>query len=140
MRLHSHTLLYISVAMFFIIGIWASVFYIKMLDEIYDSIDDNLKNFKSIIIKKSKNDSTLFSKINFDESNYSIQKIPTEIAKIKKDIYMDTLMYLETEQEVEPVRLLKTVFTLNHVDYYELKIISSMVEEEDLIKNLFGYI
>jgi signal transduction histidine kinase len=136
MRLHSHTLLYISVAMFFIIGIWASVFYIKMLDEIYDSIDDNLKNFKSLIIKKSKNDSTLFSKINFDESNYSIQKIPTEIAKIKKDIYMDTLMYLETEQEVEPVRLLKTVFTLNHVDYYELKIISSMVEEDDLIKNL----
>ncbi|HSY61455.1 MAG TPA: HAMP domain-containing sensor histidine kinase, partial [Cytophaga sp.] len=54
-----------------------------------------------------------------------------------KDIYQDTLMYMESEDDLEPVRLLKTVFTINHTDYYELKILSSMVEEDDLIEDLF---
>jgi signal transduction histidine kinase len=137
MKLHNHTLLYISVAMFFIIGVWASIFYIQILDEIYDSIDDTLENYKIIIIKKAKTDSTIFYKSDFEENNYSIKKIDAEDAKHRKDLCMDTLMYMENEKDLETVRLLKTVFTINHVDYYELKVISSMVEEDDLMKNLF---
>lgn len=137
MRLHNHTLLYISVAMFFIIGIWASIFYIQMLDEIYDSIDDNLKNYKTLIVKKAKTDSTIFYKSDFEESNYSIKKINSEVAKHKKDRYIDTLIYMESEDDMEMVRLLKTAFTINHIDYYELSVISSMVEEDDLMEDLF---
>ena len=137
MRLHNYTLLYLSVAMFFIIGIWASIFYFQMLDEVYDSIDDNLSNYKILILKKAKTDSTILHKNDFDESNYAIKKISFSSASNIRDIYKDTLMYMENEDDLEPVRLLKTVFTPNHVDYYELKILSSMVEEDDLIEDLF---
>ncbi|WP_018341795.1 sensor histidine kinase [Cytophaga aurantiaca] len=137
MRLHNYTLLYLSVALFFIIGVWASIFYFQMLDEVYDSIDDNLQNYKILIIKKAKTDSTILQKVTFDESNYSIKKLPSIAASKTKDIYKDTLMYMENEDDLEAVRLLKTVFTINHTDYYELNILSSMVEEDDLIEDLF---
>lgn len=137
MRLHNYTLLYISIALFFIIGVWASIFYIQMLDEIYDSIDDTLGNNKALIIKKSKTDTTILYKSDFEESNYSIKKIDAASAKKMKDVYVDTLMYMANEDDMEIVRLLKTVFTINHVDYYELNVISSMVEEDDLMEDLF---
>ena len=137
MRLHNYTLLYISIALFFIIGVWASIFYIQMLDEIYDSIDDTLGNNKALIIKKKKTDTTILYKSDFEESNYSIKKIDAASAKKMKDVYVDTLMYMANEDDMEIVRLLKTVFTSNHVDYYELNVISSMVEEDDLMEDLF---
>ena len=46
-----------------------------MLDEVYDSIDDNLTNYKTLIIKKAHKDITILNKNIFDESNYSIHKI-----------------------------------------------------------------
>lgn len=137
MKLHNYTLLYISIAMFFIISIWASIFYFQMLDEVYDSIDDTLENYKVLIIKKAKIDSTILLKSDFDESNYAIRKISSNNVSSIKDVYKDTLMYMENEDDLEAVRLLKTVFTLNHSDYYELNILSSMVEEDDLIEDLF---
>jgi len=137
MRLHNYTLLYISIAIFFIIGTWASIFYVQMLDEVYDSIDDNLGNYKLLIVQKASKDSSVLYKADFDESNYSIRKINTPHAHKQKDVYKDTLMYMQNEDDLETVRLLKTVFTLNHSDYYELRIISSMVEEDDLIEDLF---
>ncbi|MGN6647344.1 MAG: sensor histidine kinase [Cytophaga sp.] len=137
MKLHNYTLLYISVALFFIISIWAAIFYVEMLDEVYDSIDDNLKNHKLLIVQKAAQDSTILEKVHFDESNYSIHKITSGPTHKIKDVYKDTLMYMQHEDDLEPVRLLKTVFTLNKHDYYELRIISSTVEEDDLIEDLF---
>ncbi len=137
MRLHNYTLFYISIALFFIISVWASIFYVQMLDEVYDSIDDNLENYKLLIIQKASKDSAVLQKITFDESNYAIRKITDPDIYKKKDVYKDTSMYMLNEDDLETVRLLKTIFTLNHSDYYELNIISSMVEEDDLIEDLF---
>ena len=44
-------------------------------------------------------------------------------------------MYMLNEEDMEPVRLLSTAFELDH-KYYELKVINSMVEEDDQIENL----
>ncbi|ABG60766.1 sensor histidine kinase [Cytophaga hutchinsonii] len=137
MRLHNYTLLYISVALFFIISVWAATFYFQMLDEVYDSIDDNLENYKLLIIQKAHKDSSILQKTSFDESNYAIRKITDLEIHKRKDVFKDTSMYMLNEDDLETVRLLKTVFTINHSDYYELRIISSMVEEDDLIEDLF---
>ena len=55
MKLLNRSLLYLSIPIFLLISIWSVVFYFKMLDEIYDSIDDGLDNYKLLIIQKSKN-------------------------------------------------------------------------------------
>lgn len=139
MRLLNHTLMYLSVALLFIIGIWAVIFYFSMLDEIYDSIDDGLDNYKVLIIQKAEKDSSVLGKHVFDESNYFVRQIDGKTASGISESYRDTLMYMENEKELEPVRLLRSVFS-HGGKYYELNVIASMVEEDDLIKDLLYYI
>lgn len=136
MKLLNKSLQYLSISIFLIVTIWSIIFYVNMLDEIHDSIDDGLENYKFLIIQKADDDSTVLKKNYFDESNYAIRKISEPIALAMKDRYVDTLMYMQDEDDLEPVRILTTAFE-NHGHFYELKIINSMVEEDDLIEDLF---
>jgi signal transduction histidine kinase len=119
-----------------IITIWAAVFYYAMLDEIYDSIDDGLDNQKNLVIQKAKVDTSVLSKNEFVESGYAILEIPATRAIQVHDVYADTVMYMQNEQSNEPVRMLTSVF-LHNKRYYQLQIATSMVEEDDLVRELF---
>jgi signal transduction histidine kinase len=136
MSLLNHTLKYLAFALFGIISVWAVIFYVNMLDEVYDSLDDGLDNFKMLIIEKAHKDSTILFRNEFEEGNYEIREITKEYAKSIRDVHKDTLMYMAYEEDMEPVRLLTTAFKINE-RFYELKVISSMVEEDDLIEDLF---
>jgi len=137
MRLMNRTLVWLSGALLLALTIWAVIFYINMLDEVHDSIDDGLDNSKLLVIHEAAQDSLVLQQNTFDEGNYSIRKIGAKQARNHKDSYVDTLMYMENEKDFEPVRLLTTAFSLGKGNYYELKVISSMVEEDDLIEDLF---
>ena len=136
MKLLNYTSVYFSVALLIVISIWAAAFYYTMLIEIYDSIDDGLDNQKGLVIQKAATDTTLLNKRNFDESDYTINEIPAGTALNLRDTYIDTMMFMQNEKSDEPVRLLKTVF-LQNGKYYELKVATSMVEEDDLVKQMF---
>lgn len=136
MKLLNYTSVYYSVALFIVISMWAAAFYYTMLIEIYDSIDDGLDNQKGLVIQKAATDSTLLNKHNFDESDYTINEILPGAAVNLRDTYIDTMMFMQNEKSDEPVRLLKTVF-LQNGRYYELKVATSMVEEDDLVKQMF---
>lgn len=137
MKLLNYTLSYLSIALLVVVGVWAVIFYINMLDEIYDSIDDGLENSKILIIRKVESDTTLIHKTEFLESNYAIHEITDNHVLHSRDIYMDSTLYMQNEKDYEPVRMLKTVFRASNGKYYELQIVSSMVEEDDLIEDLF---
>jgi signal transduction histidine kinase len=136
MKLLNYTTSFFAVILFIIIPIWAALFYYNMLDEIYDSMDDGLDNQKLLVLQKARTDSSVFLRTNFDIGDYAIQEIPATQAGVMRDQYKDTLMYMKNEDEFEPVRMLRTVFTQNN-RYYEMKVITSMVEEDDLIQQLF---
>jgi len=136
MNLLNYTLKYLAIALFGIISVWAVIFYVNMLDEVYDSLDDGLDNYKLLIIEKAQKDSTTFTRTEFAEGNYEIREISKTSALKIKDVHKDTLMYMQFEEDLEPVRLLTTAFAHNE-KFYELKVISSMVEEDDLIEDLF---
>lgn len=135
MKLLNQSVLYLSLPILILISIWSFTFYSNMFNEIYDSIDDGLDNYKLLIIQKSEKDSLVFRKQSFDEGNYAIRPISKLLALTHGDQYQDTLMYMLNEEELEPVRMLTTTF--QHQDsFYQLKVISSMVEEDDQIANL----
>lgn len=136
MKLLNYTSVYFAGILLIIISIWAAIFYYAMLDEIYDSIDDGLDNQKGLVIQKAATDTSVLHKNDFDESDYAIREIPAAGASGFYDRYIDTIMYMQNEKSDEPVRLLKTVFAQNG-RYYELQVATSMVEEDDLIKQLF---
>ncbi|GAA4443354.1 HAMP domain-containing sensor histidine kinase [Ravibacter arvi] len=136
MKLNHFTLKYLAAAMLVILSAWAAVFYINILDEVYDSLDDGLDNYRLLIIRKARKDKTVLEKAAFGEGNYEIREIRAGEALKRKDVYKDTLMYMDFENDLEPVRMLTTVFRDGAANY-ELKIISSMVEEDDLMEDLF---
>lgn len=137
MKLIQRTIVLMSVALLVTLSAWAFIFYINMIDEVHDSIDDGLDNSKLLIIHEAARDSTVLNKSRFDEGNYAIRKIQEHHALKHYDQYKDTLMYMENEDDLEPVRLLTTVFEAKENEFYQLKVISSMVEEDDLIEDLF---
>lgn len=140
MNLLNKSLLHLSIWLFFIIALWSVFFYFNMLGEIKESVDEGLDNYKRQIIYNVQKDPTLLSQHNFDEGFFAIREIPKAKSITIKDTYIDTLMYMQDADdetpELEPVRLLGTAFE-NKGHFYELKIINSMVEEDDLVEELF---
>ena len=135
MKLLNYTTSYFAAILLVLLGIWAVIFYLEMLDEIYDSLDDGLDNQKMLVINRAKNDPEIIQRLNFEDGSYTIKPISNKRAINFRDSYRDTLMYMQNEKDYEPVRLLETVFKKGD-EFYKLKIITSMVEEDDLIEDL----
>lgn len=136
MKLHNQSLTYLSISILIIISIWGTVFYFNMLGDVHHSIDEGLSNFKSLIIQKSDQDTTLLSGGTFTRGNYSVTPITKSQALSTYDQYSDTTIFMPTEDDYAPMRMLTTAFE-NHNTYYQLKVISSKVEEDELIESLF---
>lgn len=135
MKLLNYTTSYFAAILLVLLGIWAVIFYLEMLDEIYDSLDDGLDNQKMLVINRAKSDPEIIQRLNFEDGSYTIKPISNKLAMNFRDSYRDTLMYMQNEKDYEPVRLLETVFKKDD-KFYKLKIITSMVEEDDLIEDL----
>lgn len=134
MKLLNYTTFYFSIALFFVIGIWSVIFYVNMIDEVYDSLDDGLENTKINIVTKLEKDPALLFLSDINERHYRIEKVP--VSRFPEDLYRDTLLFTENEKDYEPYRVLESYFT-NQGQSYKLTVITSMVEEDDLIEDLF---
>jgi len=139
MKLLNYTTTYFSILLLVLISIWAVLFYYAMFDEIYDSLDDGLENQKMLVMQYAENKPAVLDKPNFNESGYTIKKVPFSEIKNVKDQYRDTLMYMQNEEKYEPVRLLESVFEQDG-EYYKINVITSMVEEDDQLQNLLIYL
>ena len=135
MKVLHYTTSYLAVLLLLVLTIWAGIFYYAMLDEIYDSIDDGLDNRKGLILQKLSSDSTILLKSGLEEGDYAIREIPEATAIAYTDHFTDTTMFMQNEQDFEPVRMLNTAFRHNS-KYYQLQIATSMVEEDDLVTQL----
>ncbi|WP_299156058.1 HAMP domain-containing sensor histidine kinase [uncultured Christiangramia sp.] len=135
MKLLNYTTGYFAIVLLIVLSAWAVIFYFEMLDEIYDSMDDGLENQKILVIRRVTQDSVVQEKFQFGEGYYTLETIESQNAQDFKDVYRDSLMYMENEKDYEPVRLLESIFS-HHGEFYKLKVITSMVEEDDLIEDL----
>ncbi|QED36891.1 HAMP domain-containing histidine kinase [Antarcticibacterium arcticum] len=135
MKLLNLTTLYLAGLLFLLLTLWAVIFYFQMLDEIYDSLDDGLENQKILIMEQAGMDPSILDRPAFNEGAYIIQKVEFNQFKNFRESYRDTLMYMQNEEDFEPVRLLESVFKQDD-SYYKIKVITSMVEEDDLVKEL----
>lgn len=135
MNLLNYTLKYLSIALLLVISIWAVLFYLNMIDEVQDSLDDGLENSKMLVIQRVEKDSGIITRSGFSEHNYEIKEIGEKHGLKFKDRYRDTMMYTLNEKDLEPFRMLTTVFNQDN-RYYEMKVVASTVEEDDLVRSL----
>ena len=139
MKLLNHSVKYLSIALFILVTLWSVVFYFSMFSQVKGTMDEELENHKRLIIQNVIDDPEITLKDKFDENLYTLQKINSEKALIAKDTYSDTKIYMQDADdetpELEPVRMLSTVFKANE-SFYQLKIANPIIEQNDLIKAL----
>lgn len=135
MKLLNHTLKYLSLTLLVVIGVWALLFYLRMIEEVEDSLDDGLGNTKMIVIQRMARDPSIADRSGFSEHSYLINRISEKSALNFRDQYQDTLMYTLNEKTLEPFRMLKTAFR-EKGEYYLLTLVASAVEQDDLLRNL----
>lgn len=127
----------LSIALLIIMTAWACSFYFIILHEVEDETNDSLENYKEIIIQTVLADSTLLHDHVDIMTKYYIREVPAEEADLDKDEFYDSTIYIETEMEDEPVRVLRTWFMTADQRYYELTIKTSTLEKEDMAEAIF---
>jgi signal transduction histidine kinase len=133
--LQLYTMRYLVVALLFVIAIWAGLFYAVILEEVYDNIDDGLKNSKMLIIRESYAHPEILQTREFGINQYKIEQLPKGSYDFS-DKFVNTFEFMEYDDDNEPVRLLQTVFNDPKGNPYRLTIRASMVEEDELMEDL----
>lgn len=136
MKLQNYTLRYLAITLLLVIPIWAGIFYVLILDEVYDNIDDDLKNSKIIIIRHAFANKELLNSPEFGINKFTIKPLPKGQYSNKEE-FSTSKEFMEYDNDNEPIRTLKTVFNDDKGNPYELIIKASIVEEDELLEDLF---
>ncbi len=134
--LKAYTLKYLVIAFLLIIALWAALFYAFILEEVYDNIDDGLKNRKIQIIRETYKDSSLLTISSFGIEEFKITPLDKSDTFIEKNQFKNELIFMEYDDDLEPYRELKTNFKGSNGKYYAIEIRTSTVEEDELLEDL----
>ncbi|MXN92231.1 sensor histidine kinase [Flavobacterium sp. Sd200] len=133
--LQNYTLKYIVVALLFIIALWAGLFYAIILEEVYDNIDDGLKNSKILIEREAFANPAILNTPEFGINQFKIEPLPKGTYDFSNK-FTSTFEFMEYDDDDEPIRLLETVFNDAQGNPHKLTIRASMVEEDELLEDL----
>lgn len=136
MRLQVYTLRYLFIALLFIIAVWAALFYAVITEEVYDNIDDGLKNSKLLVIREAETNPKILTIREFGINQFKIEPLEKGRSYDYSEKFISTFEYMEYDEDYEPVRLLETVFNDKEGKPYKLTIRASIVEEDELLEDL----
>ena len=138
MKLISHVTLRLSVAITVIMSVWAVLFYLAMIDEINDEVDDALEDYSETIIIRALSGERLPSKNNGSNNQYYLLEVDAPYARTHPSIaYSDEMVYIEEKRETEPARVLRTIFTDNDDRHFMLVVMTPTIEKHDLKHSIF---
>ena len=141
MNLSYRIVLRVSVAILVLLALWAVMFYKIMIDEINDETDDSLEDFSELIITRTLAGEELPSAANGTNNSYYINKVSKEYAAQTPWIqYFDEMVYIETKNETEPARILRTIYRDASDNYYELHVLIPTIEKADLQQTILGWL
>ena len=133
----NYTNRFIVIVILMVMAIWAILFYALLMDEVYDNIDDGLKNQKIQIIQEAYNNpSILENSKEFGINQFIIYPAQESAEDIDKNDFSKEFIYMPYDSEDEPYRVLRTGFYTKEGTPYHLEIRTSTVEEDDFLINL----
>ena len=133
--LKNYTFRYLTISLLVVITIWALLFRTLILDEVYDNVDDGLKNQKIEIIRESYINPEIVKTTEFGLAQFRIREVkPEEYNEANR--LSNEMVFMPYDGEDEPYRILRTGFYGRDGKPYSLEIRTSTVEEDDLIVDL----
>lgn len=132
MKLIYRIVLHMSWALSLLLAGWAVLFYLTMIDEINDEVDDALDATSERIIKRVLAGRELPVE-GLDGRNFLLRQVSPEFAdKNSRVAYTDEDIYIPEKEETEPARVLRTVFRNAEGEYRELTVMTPTIEKSDL--------
>lgn len=133
MKLIYRIILYISLALTLILSAWAVFFYVAMMNEVNDEVDDSLEDYSEVIIIHALAGEELPSGNNGSNNQYYLTEVSKEYAESLENLrYKDSLIYITEKGETEPARILSTIFRNESDQYFELTVSIPTIEKNDL--------
>ena len=127
MKLVYRITLRLSIVLVPLLALWSLLFFFNMVDEINDEADDALERFSEQIIRKTLTGRDLTKIADGSNNSYSIVPVTEEYANMHTHIeYYDTEIFIPQKREMEPARVLRTIFADSDGQLYELKVMTSV--------------
>ena len=73
-------------------------------------------------------------------SFYKFQPISEKEGRNYREKFYDSTIYIEIEKEYEPVRVMQTAFRMSDEQLYELTLMISILERDDMVRAIFSYL
>ena len=141
MKLIYQIALRLSLVLLPLVALWAVLFYFTMVDEIHDETDDALENYSELIITRMLAGRELPLPSEGSNNSYSIVPVDSDYTKTNHDLkYYDAEIFIPEKNEMEPARVMTTIFQNKNGIYYELKVTTPTIEKEDLFESILRWI
>ncbi|WP_231596039.1 sensor histidine kinase [Sphingobacterium endophyticum] len=134
--IRDYTTGYLAISLLVAITAWAMTFYFVIIDEVYDNIDDGLKDRMERIKENAERESWLLQTDEFGISQLRITQQPEGAIQEGVSINND-FQYVPIEGEYEPVRMLRSSF-YSGGKLYLLEIFTSTLEEDEFLEDLLS--
>ena len=140
MKLLSYTYRKLALLLFLLMAVWGVLFYYAIIDEVVDETDDTLENYGEILMESALHDPSILETEGSLMSFYKFTPISEEEGRHYRQVFYDATVYIELEDEDEPVRVMCTAFRMPDGQYYELKLMISSVERDDMVEAMLWYL
>ena len=113
MKLLSYTYRKLALLLFLLMAVWGVLFYYAIIDEVVDETDDTLENYGEILMESALHDPSILETEGSLMSFYKFTPISEEEGRHYRQVFYDATVYIELEDEDEPVRVMCTAFRMN---------------------------
>ena len=140
MKLLSYTYRKLALLLFLLMAVWGVLFYYAIIDEVVDETDDTLENYGEILMESALHDPSILETEGSLMSFYKFTPISEEEGRHYRQVFYDATVYIELEDEDEPVRVMCTAFRMPDGQYYELKLMISILERDGMVEAMLWYL
>ena len=138
MKLFNRVLIHLISGIFIILLGWAVFFYLGIMSEVNDEVDDSLEDYSELIITRSLAGKELPAHDSGSNNQYFLREVDESYVRSHQAIsYRDSMIYIKEKNETEPARILTTLFKDKENRHYELSVFTPTIEKRDLQEAIF---
>lgn len=141
MKLFHLVLWRISLALIVVLTVWAGFFYMAVVEEVNDEVDDTLEDYSEGLIIRALSGEDMPTASNGSNNQYYLYEVGESYAASHPQItYRDEMVFITEKSETEPARVLITIFRTEDERYMELVVYTPTIEKLDLLRAILGWI
>lgn len=141
MRLFKLAMWRMAAAMVVILTAWAAFFYMAVMEEVNDEVDDSLEDYAETLMIRSLSGEEMPTSSNGSNNQYYLYEVTAEYASRYPHItYHDEMVYISQKEEYEPARVLIQIFQVGDGSFRELVVYTPTIEKQDLQQAMLGWI